>query len=891
MGWIILSILVFIIVLGIYCAIKTQQYKTLEAEVLGELGFRNWDIVPYFDERVTVKSRQALEKYDEIKFFRENQEMLAAAEITIKRKNHIATTLRRFLENNEYKSRSQYGEIENHINMVLNSAGAFRIEVRYISSAGNNLGSKEISVGQYSIDRFKKDPSLLMTKGEYNKYIKKQQKEALNQKQHEYYERVNSIINYANANKDSLVIRDSKKQLDGSIDQLFDRTVKSIKKVKTLDSKEWALIEDLIARIKSEVEEEGHIIRQPGHGKLEPNFRLQAVEASEKEKLQKTVQNQSAKSTLFSDYVVPGDTEKKQRIPARPFGQDTSCEKHSFSVVVSATEAQKNEAPQYTTSSYSGNFPAKFYSDMKKYADMVGQKAEFVPFMQYWPTYDSMDRRQRAWYFYWRTQVRAGEYPDTALSYIFVHIYELLSGCGWEQASDGYSQLMSLWMAYRERFPKLDRYLFGWVFDFARLYQLDFTMPEMCNLQLLGQAVITDFLLDQHSNEKPLRLSFPLICSLCDYSIMGSKFYQDGHQQLMQEAIPRVVALADAALLKEKGRGIFAIYGPNRSKIQSYYVFQSPICPEANKRIDLSVKAYSASTRLRNYMNQLVRYSENVLRSLYGYRGRLRGVELEPELSSLVERFLKKEYSPKENTEKAPPKQVEVKLDFDSIASLRAQSDAVRAALEVADEGMHKELLTELPEISAMFTKLSKPAQRFLLSLKATEWESSANAEVGALIEEINAAAACFIARALIVTEAGRYIVEDDYRDELDYIFENTPESELAAQQETIAGTEMRNDKLDGIGLSEELKRFFEALTDIQRQALQAILLSDHPQEKLTELAQEAMSMPEILIDEINDVATQVLDDILIDTFDDTPTVLEQYADELKCAVELLEVE
>ena len=554
-------------------------------------------------------------------------------------------------------------------------------------------------------------------------------------------------------------------------------------------------------------------------------------------------------------------------------------------------EALKNEAPQYTTSSYSGNFPAKFYSDMKKYADMVGQKAEFVPFMQYWPTYDSMDRRQRAWYFYWRTQVRAGEYPDTDLSYIFVHIYELLSGCGWEQASDGYSQLMSLWMAYRERFPKLDRYLFGWVFDFAKLHQLDFTMPEMCNLQLPGLAVITDFLLDQHSNEKPLRLSFPLICSLCDYSIMGSKFYQDGHQQLMQEAIPRVVALADAALLKEKGRGIFAIYGPNRSKIQSYYVFQSPICPEANKRIDLSVKAYSASTRLRNYMNQLVRYSENVLRSLYGYRGRLRGVELEPELSSLVERFLKKEYSPKENTEKAPPKQVEVKLDFDSIASLRAQSDAVRAALEVADEGMHKELLTELPEISAMFTKLSKPAQRFLLSLKATEWESSANAEVGALIEEINAAAACFIARALIVSEAGRYIVEEDYRDELDYIFENTPESELAAQQETIAGTEMRNDKLDGIGLSEELKRFFEALTDIQRQALQAILLSDHPQEKLTELAQEAMSMPEILIDEINDVATQVLDDILIDTFDDTPTVLEQYADELKCAAELLEVE
>lgn len=643
------------------------------------------------------------------------------------------------------------------------------------------------------------------------------------------------------------------------------------------------------------LDKEGHIIQRPEHRKQEPNIRPQSVEVGEvpkdSEKLQKTAENQTVKSTLFSDVVVPGDTEKKQEIPARPSGQDTYCERPSFSVTISATKTGENEVSLYTTRSYSDNSSTKFFRDMKKYADTVGQKAEFVPFMQYWPTYDSMDRRQRAWYFYWRTQVRDGEYPDTDLSYIFVHIYELLSGCGWKQASDGYNQLMSLWMSYRERFPKLDQYLFGWIFDFAKLHQLDFTMPKICDLQLPSQTAIRDLLLDQHSDEQPLKLPFPLICSLCDYSIMGSKFYKDGHQQLMQEAIPRVVALADAVLLKEKGRGIFAIYGPNRPRKQSYYAFQSAVCPEANKRIDLSVKAYSVSTRLRNYVNQLVRYSENVLRSLYGYRGRLRGVELESELSSLVESFLKKEYTPKKNTEKAPPKQVEVKLDFDSIASLRAQSDAVRDALEVADEGTQKELLTELPEISAMFTKLSKPAQKFLLSLKATGWESSANTEASTFIEEINSAAAHFIARALIVTEAGRYIVEDDYRDELDYIYENTPESEPAAEQESEAETEIRNAKLDEIGLPEDLKEFWEALTDIQRQALQAILFSDDPQEKLAKLAEEAMSMPEILIDEINDVATQFLDDILIDTFDDTPTVLEQYADELKRVVELLGVE
>ena len=43
--------------------------------------------------------------------------------------------------------------------------------------------------------------------------------------------------------------------------------------------------------------------------------------------------------------------------------------------------------------------------------------------------------------------------------------------------------------------------------------------------------------------------------------------------------------------------------------------------------------------------------------------------------------------------------------------------------------------------------------------------------------------------------------------------------------------------------------------------------------------------MPEILVDEINDIATQYIGDILIDTFGDEMCVLEQYADELKKAM------
>lgn len=125
------------------------------------------------DVYVTVKSRQTLEKYDAISFFRENSEKLTEAENVIKEKAGS------------------------------NDEGTYIIRVRYVSPAGRKSAFKDITVRQYDIDRFKNDPSLLMSKGEYNKYIKEQQKEALEQKQHEYYNRVNNIIDYANKNSNS----------------------------------------------------------------------------------------------------------------------------------------------------------------------------------------------------------------------------------------------------------------------------------------------------------------------------------------------------------------------------------------------------------------------------------------------------------------------------------------------------------------------------------------------------------------------------------------------------------------------------------------------------------------------------------------------------------------
>ena len=286
----IIAIIVIIIIVKV---ISKRKYEELEKEILQKLGFSSWNMVTYFDEYVAVKSRQALEKYDDVKFFKKNKGKLTRAEEIIKKKNNIVDILKKFLEDNEYKSRPKYRQITRQIDVVLRNASAYRIKVQYISSAGNHLGEKVITLQQSSINKFKKDPSLLMGKGEYNKYLKEQQKEALSKKQHEYYEKVNSIIDYANKNRDMLVIKGSQEKVDNLVIQLFDKTVNSIKKIKTIDSEEWTVIGDFIIHHKRELEK---IVNN--------NQRiLDYYESSEFLKIKETCEAMMSSQREFNEYI------------------------------------------------------------------------------------------------------------------------------------------------------------------------------------------------------------------------------------------------------------------------------------------------------------------------------------------------------------------------------------------------------------------------------------------------------------------------------------------------------------------------------------------------------------------------------------------------------------
>ena len=288
--------LIFGILFGIFiisAIVLKIIYNKLESDILYELGFYSWGIIPYIDASIIVKSRQTLEKYDYIKFFKEDKSNLTNAENALNRKSEEAQKLRDFLKNNDYQNRIFYSKIEEKIHTEISNSYSYNICIDYISSAGNHLGRRVISVSRNAINKLKNDPSLLMGKGEYNKYLKEQQKEALDKKHQEYYGKVNNIIEYANENKEILVIKNSGEQLDDLIAKLFDRTVNSIKKIKTLDSEEWDLIGDFIAnteqKIKRIVEENQQI--------------LNYYQSSDFSKIKETCETLMSSQKEFNEYI------------------------------------------------------------------------------------------------------------------------------------------------------------------------------------------------------------------------------------------------------------------------------------------------------------------------------------------------------------------------------------------------------------------------------------------------------------------------------------------------------------------------------------------------------------------------------------------------------------
>ncbi len=470
-----------------------------------------------------------------------------------------------------------------------------------------------------------------------------------------------------------------------------------------------------------------------------------------------------------------------------------------------------------------------FVQKAKELETAVAEAAEFVPFQTYWPTYEEMQPRQLKWYLYWRNEVRSGRYPDTDLSYLFIYLYELIHGVGWSEPAEGYTLMERVWQGYRQRYPKLDLYVREWLYDLALVFDLEMPPAEpMAKLPRNLSMELKELEWRRRFTADPLDVSWELLLTLIDYDVEKSRFYLEQGRKELRNYVPKVVSLVDGYLLKSKGSRILELHKPMEQKV-SRFLFRSAVYDHDlyGRTKPVSILPYSGHPPLRAFLTQLVRLTENKLREQLGYKGKLRGIDVGPEIEQLVDRFLSKEFD-RRKAEEAKALIPKVKINATKLRKLQQESNEVRDML-LSEE----QTLAFAPEAPGL------PPEK--------------------------------------VASSPRISVAEPLQPTFDFErgYEQVPEEVL------LSPIEERRETLETKGeasvtLSEEWQDLFASLTAPQAQMLAALFQGQSAAERQM-IAEQIGSMPELLVDEINELAMERIGDLLVDGDE----ILEDYRVEL----------
>ena len=196
----------------------------------------------------------------------------------------------------------------------------------------------------------------------------------------------------------------------------------------------------------------------------------------------------------------------------------------------------------------------EFVTQAARLVNRTHAKTAHVPFQSYWATYQDMTRLQKRWYFYWRDQARQKNYLPTSLSYIFVHIYELINQVGVKDAENGYDQLASLWLHYRQEYDNLDSYMVDWLADYVAIYLPHKNPFDVYHLPTLNWRYVArniDFLLPKYLAPRQSDIPILLIDALVYYRIDHSKFYRK-YPAVLETALQQVIQALDVNQKQKK---------------------------------------------------------------------------------------------------------------------------------------------------------------------------------------------------------------------------------------------------------------------------------------------------------------------------------------------------
>lgn len=586
-------------------------------------------------------------------------------------------------------------------------------------------------------------------------------------------------------------------------------------------------------------------------------------------------------------------------------------------------EVEKVYRPTFSVSVSVSSPRNSFLEEAKRLAKHIEPATEPVPFMQYWPTYDAMTNAQKKWYFYWRSQVRQGSYLTADLSYVFVHIYEIVHLVGFANAQSAVDYLINLWQQYRAIHTKLDRYLIDWIADFHAVHHLSRTPLEWYAIamklggRLTDQNLAIEAWLSQ--NEDIGQIPESLLNLISEYQPAKSKFVQQHNlDQSVDRDLRKSLQQIDVLLRQKDGKSLFERNRPLKTLAVRRRPFAGSVYEGSHEDIMIgTVPLWTSADELRSSTTAILKYTENLLRRQRNFKGSLRGIELPLEWAQLLddifpapvtETKVSKQRKSKSNVVEAnTPSITPILIDYSRVNALTQESDEVRDRLTVEDApdetAISRDLQTVdvaakepsvetvdnielnvdrpddtpahlLTDLNAVHEVISGDpiAIRLFNYLKQHNWEIEADttaailegAFLNVILDRINERALIQLGDQLIVLEDHLLVVTEDYRDELQHML-----TQPVTQKVVQAVTGQSKSAQD---LTPEWAEFVQKMKPQHWEALNALLTQEDVLSRLDGIARSVYTTADLLIDDINEFALTSIGDIVIET-GDIPTI------------------
>ena len=361
-----------------------------------------------------------------------------------------------------------------------------------------------------------------------------------------------------------------------------------------------------------------------------------------------------------------------------------------------------------------------FYDNFRKsaliyYDYRPTARVEFAKFYSFMPQYSQLNPAQKAYYFYWRTEMQRERFIKTDYSYVYLYVYEILNLPDKIPPQEGIKLLCRVWREYRRELPRLDLYFAMWVQDYCLVHRLACPIGE-----------IEDFIFDviAASNFKEFYISdigrsysrgtTALLAYLSDYDWRRGK-YAAGNpdadpETKKRQAIEYRVHMEGAMSLLFRDLWDDCIKTAKRDGTQTVRrdAFPNSLCTHMVKRkLDIEYYPIASATGLRTGVTSAVRYTENKIRALMGIRSRLAIKDLPNDYRRMIDYYfdaIEKREQKKRERESAPEYMrlydaPSAGLSFAGADEIeRASWDTTARLVEGVDDG-EQPILAHTPEI------------------------------------------------------------------------------------------------------------------------------------------------------------------------------------------------